>query len=352
MNTSFSDFRDNLNMMLNDMELAPEDYRPTNFWSSGLPAIMKDIDSHGIETFRTHPSAAFFYVPLYASRTWQRWQNGIRPLASRLPPRKRRRLMSRLTRSDRARLDYRLFCATSNNDGLDLGQVSESTVGGGERFEFDGRLYSRSMLNYLRALNFYKRTVNGANPESCLEIGGGYGSLGEILLKASPSSFYVNADIPPVAAVSTWYLQQVFGPHLILSYASSREMDVIDLDRLRKRYKAVVLCPWQLPRLRGSVDLFANFFSFQEMEPHVVRNYASVVQPYIRDHILMRNSAVGKRVAKTEGEIGVMEQVRSDFIQSCFSEFQTLASDSFLFGDENEIGSYRSEVVVMGRRDV
>ncbi|WP_243645036.1 putative sugar O-methyltransferase [Rhodovulum euryhalinum] len=335
--------------MLADMESAPAEFRPTNFWSSGLTRIIEDIETLGLDGFRTHPSAAFFYVPLYASNTLRKRGRWLMPLVRRLPARKRARMMRRLTRSDRAFLDYRIYRATEVAGGLPLDQVSESDVGGGERFAFDGRSYSRSMLNYLRALNLYKRHTDSAGLQSCLESGGGYGTLGEILLKANPEAFFVNVDIPPVAAVSTYYLGQVFGAENVLSYRDSRTMEVIDLDDIRRRYKAAVLCPWQLPRVRGQVDLFANFMSFQEMEPEIVRNYVTLVQPLIARHVLMRNTAVGKRVARKEGDVGVIRQVRSDFVQSCFAEFRTIAKDSFVYGETNETGTYDSEVVVMER---
>ncbi|WP_347312326.1 putative sugar O-methyltransferase [Defluviimonas sp. SAOS-178_SWC] len=341
---------DILQPMLTDMERAPGLYRPTNFWNSGLAGIISDIEKLGIETFRTHPSARFFYVPVYSSNTYARWSNVLDPVLSRLPARKASRWRTRLTHSDRARADYRLFRATSVEGAFDVDRASESDIGGGERFAFDGKSYSRSMLNYLRALNLLKRAAPDFRPQSCLEIGGGYGTLGEILLKAEEGAIYVNVDIPPVAAVSTWYLSKVFGADRVLAYPESRKLDRIDLDALKGRYRAVVLCPWQLPRLSGQFDLFANFMSFQEMEPDVVANYVAKVQPLTGRHALIRNSAHGKKTASKEGEVGVMEKVTTDFIVSRFDDFDVTARDAFVHGEMSEDGSYRSEVIVLSRR--
>ncbi|AGI74409.1 hypothetical protein OA238_c45450 [Octadecabacter arcticus 238] len=345
-----TDFDVNLANMLEGMETADSAFKPTNFWSSGLPSIMKDIEALGVETFRDHPSAAFFYVPVYASNTLRRYGRFVLPIANKLPARKKAKFMRRLTRLDRALADYRLMLATSLQGGLPIEDVSESDVGSGERFEFDGRSFSRSMLNYMRALNLYKRHADSSKVASILEIGGGYGTLGEILLKAVAGGIYVNVDIPPVAAISTYYLQQVFGVDNVLTYTDAEELDEIDLDALKSRYRAIVLCPWQLPRVKGQVDLFANFMSFQEMEPDVVRNYIKMVQPLVKYHVLVRNSAVGKKVAAKKGDIGVMEQVKSDFIQQQFDAFDTVAADAFVYGEENETGTYRSEVCLLKRR--
>ena len=343
-------FKTNMAHMLADMETAPDLYKPTNFWSSGLPDLIKDIEKRGVENFRTHPSAAFFYVPVYASGTLRKWGHILLPLVNRLPARKQTRFRRRLTRSDRAWLDYRMFIATSVTGGLPINDVSESSVGGGERFTFAGKSYSRSMLNYLRAFNLFKREADSAALGSILEIGGGYGTLGEILLKSNIEGFYVNIDIPPVAAISTYYLQQVFGADNVLSYAQSRTLDTIDLTKLKKHYKAVVLCPWQLPKLTGQVEMFANFMSFQEMEPDVVRNYIQTVQPLVSGYALIRNSALGKKVAKGAGDVGVIEQVRTAFIHAEFTEFDCLVADSFVYGEENETRTYQSEVLVLHRR--
>ena len=344
-----TDFDANLANMLKGIETADSAFKPTNFWSSGLPSIMKDIDELGVQVFRDHPSAAFFYVPVYASKTLRRYGRFILPIADKLPARKKAKFMRRLTRSDRALADYRLMLATSVQCGLPIEDVSESDVGGGERFEFDGRSFSRSMLNYMRALNLYRRHADSTKVTSILEIGGGYGTLGEILLKAVPGGFYVNVDIPPVAAVSTYYLQQVFGAENVLTYTDAEQLAEIDLDALKSRYCAIVLCPWQLPKVKGKIDMFANFMSFQEMEPDVVRNYIKLVQPLVKDHVLLRNSAVGKKVAAKRGDIGVMEQVKSNFIQQQFDAFDSVASDAFVFGEENETGTYRSEVCLLKR---
>jgi putative sugar O-methyltransferase len=253
--------------------------------------------------------------------------------------------------SRKAREDYRLFRAADPASGMNL-DVSESEVGGGERFEFDGSRYSRSFLNYLRALTYLKKLADTEALSSILEIGGGYGTLGEILLKSRPHGLYVNVDIPPVAAVSSWYLKQVFGEDAVLGFAQSRQMKTLDLDALRNSFRAVVVCPWQLPALRGNVDLFANFMSFQEMEPEVVANYAALVQPLTRSYVLLRNSVEGKKVAARPGEVGVLKPTTTDATIGAFDQFRLLGRDSAVFGDENRRSGFRSQVLCMQRHTV
>ena len=184
---------------------------------------------------------------------------------------------------------------------------------------------------------------------SVLEIGGGYGTFGEILLKANNESFYVDVDIPPVAAVATYYLNEIFGSENVLSYDRSREISEISLESLKTKYKCVVLCPWQLPKVTGTVDLFANFISFQEMEPDIVQNYISLVQPITKHFVLLRNSKYGKKIAEKPGEMGVKKPVTTDSIIQMFNQFKVIGRNSVIFGNTNEKTNFHSEVICLQR---
>lgn len=340
---------DNLQSMLTDMPAAAPMYRPTNFWQQALQPIVDDIERLGFSTFKSHPSAHGFYVPGYGRRRYRRRQGCVERMLALLPDRQADKLRWRLDGRTLAWSDARLVAATDSPAGLDIGQTSESAVGRGESVNIHGRRVTRSLLNYSRALTLLKSTVDTADLKTCIEIGGGYGTLGELLLTARSDGFYVNVDIPPVAAVSTYYLAEIFGRDAVLPYAESRTMEVLDLAELRDRYRAVVLCPWQLPRVSGTVDLFANLLSFQEMEPSVVAHYCALVEPLVGSHVLLRNSASGKQRA-TPGHLGVLEPVSTDFVIDQFAEFEELARDSFVHGDENYDRSFRSEVAVLSRR--
>jgi hypothetical protein len=170
-------------------------------------------------------------------------------------------------------------------------------------------------------------------------------------LKASNSSFYVDVDIPPVAAVATYYLKPVFGSENVLSYDQSREMSEINLDKLNGKFRCVVLCPWQLPKVSGKVDLFANFISFQEMEPEVVRNYISLVQSITRYFVLLRNSQYGKEVAEKPGDIGVLNPVTNDMVIKLFNQFEVIGRNSSVFGNIYERANFYSEVICLERTE-
>ena len=69
---------------------------------------------------------------------------------------------------------------------------------------------------------------------------------------------------------------------------------------IQKLPKFTFLPNWRVEDLRGEIDLFVNYISFQEMEPHIVRNYAKEVMRLNPKFILLRNLREGKQ--KRNGE--------------------------------------------------
>ena len=169
------------------------------------------------------------------------------------------------------------------------------------------------------------------------------------MLKTNDAGFYLNVDIPPVAAVSSYYLVKVFGESAVLTYDKSRDLDEINIKKLREDYKAVVICPWQLPRIAGVFDLFVNYMSFQEMEPSVVENYVSFAQRLTKKYVLLRSSKHGKNIASRIGEVGVLSPVRTDYLIGLFDEFCLMCRDSLVYGDLSSDGLFSSEVLCFQR---
>lgn len=308
-----------LKKMLSDMHSAPGCFQPTAFWKSIFPQIVNDLETFGFENFRCLGHARHY---------WNDERN-----------------------EERAREDYEIFINTDNPSKAPyLQNFSESLIGNPlGAFQFDGRIYTSTSLNYLRALVFLKKSVDTSLIHRVMEIGGGYGSLGEILLKVQPQDFfYVNIDIPPLAAVSTYYLQSIFGKESILDYSQSVHMDSIDIEKIRKNYRGAVLCPWQLPKVKGNFDLAVNFISFQEMEPEIVKNYAEYIDSLTTHYVLLRNSRYGKPLSE-EGQLGVMQSTTREHYLEFFSPFQLLALNSNLFGYRTIYG-FESEVMIFQRK--
>jgi len=327
-----------LDLMIKDMNDSDELFKPTNFWTKGIKGILSDLNNdEDFLKFRQHKSANFMYVPTYDHSLYKKYGKIINRIFkvnyTNKPKPEIEGLFGTLSGYNKAKSDYRVFKASETSLHPNISDVSESLVGSPkDYYYFDSKNYSNSFLNYLLGINFLKKNVQTTNLKSVFEIGGGYGTLGEILLKSDENFFYLNVDIPPVASVSTYYLSEVFGAENVLSYEQSRNMEIIDIEELKKKYKCVVLCPWQLKKLKGKFDLFVNFMSFQEMEPHIVKNYISIVEKHTSQYILLRNSLSGKKVATNDDEIGVIDITKTSSMYEMFKEFSLVKKDHKSFG--------------------
>lgn len=346
--------KDLLNLMLADMRSADKLYQPTNFWNASMKLILKDLRSEDDFTcFKSHSSAKSFYVPTFEHSVYKKYKNWINKLfrieiGKNQPIPEVEGIFGTLSGYNKAKTDYRIFLATDLDVYPDLSEAQESLVGEpAEFFVFDGKRYGRSFLNYLRGLTFLKNSVDTKGIENILEIGGGYGTLGEIILTSDKKSFYVNVDIPPVAAVSSYYLSQLFGKNQVLTYDQSKNWDEIDIKKIKKTHRCAVLCPWQLPKITGEFELFANFISFQEMEPVVVQNYISYVQTLTTKFVLLRNSRSGKPKATDQKSIGVIEPTTTDRMIELFKDFKVVNRDHKVFGDFDK--NFISELICLSK---
>ena len=145
-------------------------------------------------------------------------------------------------------------------------------------------------MNYLLGLSFLKRNINDLIPKTVLEIY--FGTLGEILGKSNLIDFkYINLDLPPLFLMSEEYLKKCFGKRRFLQPAENLHGEI----KIEEMPKFTFLPNWRVEDLTGEIDLFVNFISFQEMEPHIVHNYAKKVIELSPKFILLRNLREGSR---------------------------------------------------------
>lgn len=343
-----------LDLMIADMESAPALYRPTHYWEVLLPRILETVKRLGGDV-KSYPH----FTSTYCSSRYKDhpglWK-AVMSILDKLPvnagPALSRRIRDELFNFHMAQSHYTAFAAADlRSYPPHLHEVRESDLGGatdkpGYWHVFNNIPYSRVYLKYLRCLAMLKKNVHAGSGSirNVIELGAGFSPLGEIILKAGGGDyFYVDVDLPPMAALATHYLREVFGHDAVLDYAATRTMDVIDVEKVRATHRAMVLCPWQLERLRGEFELFCNFTSFQEMEPDVVQNYASVLSPLLTRYALIMNRRHGQPRAAQKGQRGVLEPVSMDFILGCFKGFDILDRNQDVFG------LYEQEAAVLAR---
>lgn len=345
-----------LNLMLNDMQKQDALYKPTAFWEYGIKLLIDELNSNDIKNFRQFDVARNFFVPGYSVVEYYKNQNEYNKVIDEIDSiTLDKRLVERVQRVfsgyTGAYNDFRVLKASNRDISPYTDQVSESKVGNPiEQHEFDKRKYSRSFLNYLLGLNFLKQTVDTKNIKTVMEIGGGFGTLGEILLKDKRNNiFYINADIPPVSFYSTYYLQEIFGKKNIADYENLRQKDILDIEKLKKSYKALNICSWQIPKLKGKIDLFVNFISFQEMEPDVVENYCKYIDKLEPKYILLRNMLEGKRKKTSEFLVGVEEPILGDDYSNFLPNYEFVNSDSDTYGFVTE-DNFHSQLRIYRRK--
>lgn len=330
-------------------------YRPTVFWDEISLRVDDEICSHGIDRFRSLPTTLQAFVPTYGipfnGFTKEKAQALYDWLEETFAQSNKPKLSVKnfISGEFSALADYRVLLAADNQKTWPLLHTfSESSVGSPlEQFEFDGRRFSRASLNYLLGLAFLKKHLGGEVPRTVLEIGGGFGSLGEVLSGAGIDGLrYVNIDIPPMNFVSQYYLSEVLGAENVATYAKTKDQPSIHIDDLPM---VSVLCSWQIEKLQGKVDLFVNFISFQEMEPHVVRNYAKHVKRLGARWILLRSIREGKQLRTADNPIGVETPVMPRDYMEMFSSYELVERNVFPFGFRT-VDGFHSELFLLKKK--
>jgi hypothetical protein len=179
-----------------------------------------------------------------------------------------------------------------------------------------------------------------------LEIGGGFGTLGEVLSGADIDGLhYIDIDIPPTSFVAQHYLGEVLGRKRVATYAQTCDKATIEISSLPQ---AAVLCSWQIEKLQGLVDLFVNFISFQEMEPHIVKNYLGHVTRLGARWVLLRNLREGKQLRKNDW-VGVDAPTLGDDYLAMLPGYELVERNVWPFGYRT-VDGYHSELLLLRRK--
>jgi putative sugar O-methyltransferase len=340
-----------LHFALESMKAASELYRPTSFWEVASNRIASELELNGIDLFRSLDTALGFFVPTYGSPgsgfNSEQVAGLVNWLKDHYPEDSKPKLALNHFLNGRmsALSDYRALLAADDPKQLPyLHEFSESEFGTPiEQFEFNGRRFSRSSLNYLLGLALLKKHLNGEVPRTVLEIGGGFGTLGEILSKGSIEGLrYIDIDIPPMSFIAQHYLTEVLGEDNIATFTQTSSSNSIDINFLPK---AAVLCSWQIEKLKGEVDLFVNFISFQEMEPPIVKNYLAHVTRLGASWILLRNMREGKQLRKNDW-VGVNTPILGDDYLAMLPSYELVDRSVIPFGYQT-VDGFHSELLLL-----
>lgn len=326
-------------------------YQPTDFWAGACIEIFDNIKKEGISNFRRAQLPLSYFVPTYGypgNGLGKPSEALIQPMlgTGMLSEKQQQTLTAMLSGRSQAEADYRVLLAShSVHNKSNLMQFSESKVGDPiEHFDFDGNWYSRSALNYLLGLCFLNQYTPLSDIRTVVEIGGGYGTLGEVLVKTNDKIRYLDFDIAPTLNVAEYYLSEVFGKDNVGGFfRSETPRDVVSNARNLNVFGA-----WQIEELNEPIDLFVNFISFQEMEPEIVQNYLNHIDRVEAKWVLLRNIREGKQSIKTHG-FGVKDPIFTDDYGRMLPNYELVASNVRPFGLKT-IDGFHSELLLLKRK--
>jgi len=328
-------------------------YQPGIFWQEASKVMLDDLEKHGVEAFRSLSSSLSFFVPTYGypgnalnEETMESLQSWIQ--AQNLPAKQSAYVNQFVSGYGAALADYRTLVASEYkaSKNPELTRFSESQFGNPvEQFEIEGQRYSRSALNYLTGLSFLKKYTDISAFKQVMEIGGGFGTLGEILHQTFPNTQYIDIDIPPTLCCSSYYLQQVYGEAQVSTYKDIQHLEKIELQTLKK---AAVLPSWCIETLQGKLDLFVNFISFQEMEPEIVQNYLDNVTRLQADWVLLRNMREGKQL-RSQHQFGVDKPIFSEDYARMLPDYDLIETNVYPYGYKT-VDGFHSELMLFKRK--
>jgi len=281
-----------------EVEAGPSIYRPSHFWKMLGSLNLAQLADPGFDSFKRTINQNYFNWLIADPRDAQYravikdWLRHPRPNVAgarlldaggvevgvrRLNP------FAQL----RTRAGYAVFVAmlweyVRRRDRLRLlDQLTEPTLGSPILVHHRGRSVSQDVANSL--LEFY--AIADAFPNgipgqaTVVELGGGYGRLGWLLLTALPGIRYIAVDVPPALAVAQTYLTRLFPRLATARFQRGRT----DLASAVGDARLAFLTPNQLDALPSlKADLFINVSSLHEMRPDQIAHYLGLIGHHTR----------------------------------------------------------------------
>ena len=337
-------------------------FKPTSFWSNLVKKNYYLIKKGNIGKFRNLNIGFVGFAPYFSEikrfkikhKTLNKLKKAI--MDSDIMPKGQEKILflinSAISGSDRASNQYKILLTDKIKPFFY--KFSESKVGDPtEQFIFDNNYFSATSLNYLNGLLFLKKYIKNFDNKTVLEIGGGFGSVGEILNKIGIKKFkYINFDLPPLNIVSEYYLgkscKQKIGNHF--TFKNSQTILIQKLPKLSS------FPNFDIVKLKGKIDIFLNFISFQEMEYEVVKNYLQIVNNLRPKYILLRNLREGKNTSKNKNYYKhkftyfVKKSIKSnDYKNILRKNYKLLANNVEPYGHKTW-DNYNSELLLFQRR--
>ena len=294
--------RAGVNALIDEMSKAPAIYRPSAFWNELTEVGLRQLEGSGFENFKRTVNMTYFnwgvlgilrqqFLPVFAQ--WIRAPRmsvlGARfpNHRSEFPGTKRSSTVSNFlfelpevaSYGPLSALVYRTYVAmlwefvstTVDRLGL-LSATQEPSLGNPFLISYRGVETSQDLCNSVH--EFYSSGADDLPPHAAniAELGGGYGRLAFVCLRALPSATYTLIDIPPALNVAQEYLSRVFPDDRVFRFRPFSDYEEIRAEYESSRIR--FLAAHQIERIPAkSIDLFVNISSLHEMTPAQIQNY-------------------------------------------------------------------------------
>lgn len=281
-----------LRAMFDELENAPEIYRPTEFWRGFAELHLQQLNEDGFERFKQTINRNYFQFqltnPLHsqARLMWTKWlrKPRVAPLRVKYTPGYELPLEDvKLGRGAR-QWTYARYVALLSDvvrsldpSGL-VDTLDEPLTGHPVCVDYRGRRTSEDLCNSVLEYSAVSNALPaGALTDSTvIELGSGYGRLAWVYLEAVPSIRYILVDIPPALAVAEQYLATTFPDRKVFGFRHFDNASEV-ADELADA-QIVFLTPNQLDLLPDlKADLFINVSSLHEMVQEQIDHYFDVI---------------------------------------------------------------------------
>jgi len=155
-----------------------------------------------------------------------------------------------------------------------LDRLEEPALGNGSFVDYRGKRLSLDLLQSIDELYRMREALGfGQNDRvTFCELGAGYGRLADVVLSAMPNSSYMIFDLPESLLLSQHYLTTLHPEAKAALYPESSEL-LASPEALRA-HRLFFALPQHMSRLPpGTVDVFANIYSFMEMGREQIEEY-------------------------------------------------------------------------------
>lgn len=182
-----------------------------------------------------------------------------------------------------------------------LNFLNNKNIGNAENFFiYKKKIIDSNEIFHIKWLYDIHKYINDKNSKIFCEIGAGYGSFCEKILKLKKGLKYIIIDLPESAFLSSYYLHKSFPKKKILLYSYLKEKKLTPTEL--NKYDIFIIPPWVKISNKIKIDFFINTRSFSEMNPVIIKRYFNLVEQHTSDKGFFLNinryekSTVGKKI--------------------------------------------------------